>query len=102
MADTVNQNQRIIKRTDLSSPATDVPHRALNSNRKTGSPRSTPCEAHTVEPQTKLEGPRIVRKGDTSSQVAPPHLEWWLEESNVLQDQPLHPLKRALQLFTDW
>ena len=29
-----------------------------------------------------------------------PHLEWWLEEDNVLQGQPLHPLKmlcRSLQ-----
>ena len=24
-----------------------------------------------------------------------PHLEWWLEESNVLPGQPLHPLKRC-------
>ena len=30
-----------------------------------------------------------------------PHLEWWLDESNVLQGQPLHPLKHALQIFTD-
>ena len=30
-----------------------------------------------------------------------PHLRWWLEESNVLPGQPLHPLKHALQLFTD-
>ena len=30
-----------------------------------------------------------------------PHLRWWLEESNVLPDQPLHPLKHALQIFTD-
>ena len=30
-----------------------------------------------------------------------PHLQWWLEESNVLQGQPLHPLKHALQIFTD-
>ena len=30
-----------------------------------------------------------------------PHLKWWLEESNVLQGQPLHPLKHALQIFTD-
>ena len=30
-----------------------------------------------------------------------PHLKWWLEEGNVLQGQPLHPLKHALQLFTD-
>ena len=29
------------------------------------------------------------------------HLRWWLEESNVLQGQPLHPMKHALQIFTD-
>ena len=29
------------------------------------------------------------------------HLKWWLEESNVLLGQPLHPLKHALQIFTD-
>ena len=29
-----------------------------------------------------------------------PHLKWWLEESNVLPGQPLHPLKHALQIFT--
>ena len=30
-----------------------------------------------------------------------PHLKWWLEEGNVLLGQPLHPLKHALQIFTD-
>ena len=30
-----------------------------------------------------------------------PHLCWWLEESNVLQGQPLHPMRHALQIFTD-
>ena len=30
-----------------------------------------------------------------------PHLKWWLEERNVLLGQPLHPLKHALQIFTD-
>ena len=30
-----------------------------------------------------------------------PHLRWWLEESNVLLGQPLHPQKHALQIFTD-
>ena len=28
-----------------------------------------------------------------------PHLQWWLKESNVLQGQPLHPIKHALQIF---
>ena len=30
-----------------------------------------------------------------------PHLRWWLDGENVLTGQPLHPLKHALQLFTD-
>ena len=30
-----------------------------------------------------------------------PRLKWWLEESNVLPGQPLHPLKHDLQIFTD-
>ena len=30
-----------------------------------------------------------------------PHLRWWPEESSVLPGQPLHPLKYALQIFTD-
>ena len=29
------------------------------------------------------------------------HLQWWLEEHNVLQGQPLHPIRLALQMFTD-
>ena len=29
------------------------------------------------------------------------HVKCWLEESNVLQGQPLHPLKHALQICTD-
>ena len=27
-----------------------------------------------------------------------PHLRWWLQEDNVLQGQPLHPLKHAVQI----
>ena len=30
-----------------------------------------------------------------------PHLRGWLEECNVLPGQPLHPLKHAVQIFTD-
>ena len=29
------------------------------------------------------------------------HLVWWLNESNVLRGQLLHPLQHALQVFTD-
>ena len=30
-----------------------------------------------------------------------PHLDWWLDEGNVLWGQFLHPLQHALQVFTD-
>ena len=30
-----------------------------------------------------------------------PHLDWWLDEKNVLRGQPLHALRHALQVFTD-
>ena len=29
-----------------------------------------------------------------------PHLDWWMNENNVLRGQPLHPLQHALQMFT--
>ena len=58
-------------------------------------------EAHTVAPEKQLEGNRVTIKGDPYPQVAPPHLRWWLEEDDVFQGQPLHPLKHALQIFTD-
>ena len=30
-----------------------------------------------------------------------PHLQWWLQEDNILTGHPLHPIKHALQIFTD-
>ena len=30
-----------------------------------------------------------------------PHLQWWPREDNVRTGQPLHPIKHALQIFTD-
>ena len=30
-----------------------------------------------------------------------PHIQWWTKETNVLLGQPLHPLRHALQIFTD-
>ena len=30
-----------------------------------------------------------------------PHLQWWLKEKNVLTGQHLHPLRHAVQIFTD-
>ena len=45
--------------------------------------------------------PEVLEKVIPVPQSLHPHLEWWLDEDNVLRGQPLHPLQHALQLFTD-
>ena len=59
----------------MPGPGVHVPHRSTHSNRKASPPRATTDEAHTVVLEKQLEGARITRKGDTSSQVAPPSLK---------------------------
>ena len=55
---------------------------------------------HTVAFQKQLEGSGITRKDDPIPKSLHPHLPWWLED-NVLTGQALHPIKHALQMFTD-
>ena len=88
-------------RSSLSGPAVHVPYSSSHSNKEASPLKGTLHEAHTVALEKQLEGPRITRQGDTGPKVPPPHLKWWLRESNVLLGQPLHPLKHALQIFTD-
>ena len=45
--------------------------------------------------------PEILEKVNSLPHSLHPHLDWWLNESNVLRSQSLHPLQHALQLFTD-
>ena len=45
--------------------------------------------------------PEILEKVIPVPQSLHPHLDWWLDETNVLRGQPLHPLQHAVQLFTD-
>ena len=45
--------------------------------------------------------PELLEKVIPVPRSLQPHLRWWLEESSVLLGQPLHPLKHALQIFTD-
>ena len=66
------QDLVITVRSGMPGQAVHVPHRSTHSNRKTSPPRATPHEAHTVALEKQLEGPRVTRKGDTSSQIAPP------------------------------
>ena len=51
--------------------------------------------------KTQLEGTRTTRKVIPIPRSLHPHLQWWLKEDNVLTGQPLHPIKHALQIFTD-
>ena len=59
-------------RSGMSGPTVHVPHRSSHSNRKANPPRATSHEAHTVALEKQLEGTRITRQGDPSSQVTPP------------------------------
>ena len=84
----------------MPGPAVDVPDRVTDSHREANPSRSSPHEADTVALEDQLEGTRITRKGDPHSQF-PSHLKWCLQEDNVLQGQPVHPLKFSLQILTD-
>ena len=45
--------------------------------------------------------PEVLKKVIPIPQSFHPHLDWWLDEANVLKGQLLHPLQHAVQLFTD-
>ena len=78
-----------------------VPHRFSHSNRKASPPRATshgPIQWHL---KNNWRVPESLDKVIPVPRLLHPHLRWWLEESNVLTGQLLHPLKHALQIFTD-
>ena len=95
------QDQINIVGSALPGPTIHVPHRFTHSNRKASPLRATTRETHTVALEKQLEGPRVTGKVIPVPKSLHPHLRWWLEESNVLLGQPLHPVKHALQIFTD-
>ena len=100
VADPHSKDPRVTGRTDLSIQAADVPHMVTDSHRETGSFWSTPYEAKTVAPE-KWRVPEALEKVIPIPRSLHPHLKWWLEESKVLQSQPIHPLKYALQIFKE-
>ena len=71
--------------TGLPGPGIHALDRFTNSYRKASSSRPISYKTHSV---ASLEGTRITEK-------------WWLKEDNVLTGQLLHPIKHALQIFTD-
>ena len=85
----------------VSGPAVHVPHRYTHSNRKTSPTRATPHEAHKVALENNWRVPESLDKVIPVPESLHPHLKCWMEESNVVTGQPLHPLNHALQIFTD-
>ena len=60
--------------------------------KNTGSPRSTAYEAFSVAPQTNWRVPESLEKVIPVPRLFHPPFKMVMEESNVLQGQPLHPL----------
>ena len=69
LAEPSGQNTRNSVTTGLYGPAVHVTDRFTNSHRKASSLRPTMHETHSVASQKKLESTRILRKGDSNSQV---------------------------------
>ena len=84
LADLKCKNQEISLRTHPSDPAADVPDMVTHSHSETSPPRYFPYNTHTVTLEKQLWVSESLEK-----------------EDNVLKVQPLHPLKHALQIFTD-
>ena len=40
-----------------------------------------------------------LKEGDPCPHVTPLHLNWWLQEENILQGQPIPSLRHALQFL---
>ena len=97
--DTVNSVQ-----SSVPGPAVHVPHRTFNSLTATekqihlGLLHMRPIQWHL---KNNWRVPESLEKVIPVPRSLHPHLRWWLEKSNVLPGQPLHPLKHALQIFTD-
>ena len=89
------QDQINIVGSALPGPTIHIPHRSTHSNRK-----ASPLRATNIRPiQWHLKN--NWRVPESLEKVIPVSKFLHLEESNVLLGQPLHPLKHALQIFTD-
>ena len=87
--------------TSLLGKGADVLDRPFNSHRKTSSSGQSTHEAHKWHLKSNWRIPESLEKRIPLPRSLHPHLQWWLEEDNVLTGQPLHPMQHALQIFTD-
>ena len=95
------QDQINIVGSALPGPTIHVPRRSTHSNRKANPLRATNMRPIQWHLKNNWRVPESLEKVISVPKSFHPHLRWWLEESNVLLGQPLHPLKHALQIFTD-
>ena len=101
MADPQCKNIETTLPTDLSGLTADVPDKVTNITEKQlhlGRLHKRPIQWHL---QSNWRVPESLEKVIPIPKSLHPHLKWWLQEENILQGQPLHPLKHAMQIFTD-
>ena len=98
LADPTDQNTGNYVQSSVSSLESNVLDRITDCHRKTSTFGPFTYEVHTVASQKQLESARDNGKDHPHSKITKPTSKM---ENNVLKDQPLHPLKHALQIFTD-
>ena len=103
LADLDRQDQINTVGSGVPGPKIHVPHRGTHSTETEkqvhlGRLHMRPIQWHL---KNNWRVPESLEKVIPVSKSLHPHLRWWLEEGNVLLGQPLHPLKHALQIFTD-
>ena len=95
LADLKLENSGDSDHTFLSGQVAHVTHRPVDSYRETSPVGSAPHETHPCRVRESLEEVILIHRSLHSQ------LKWWLQELNVLQGQPLHPLSHTLQIFLD-
>ena len=87
--------------TGLPGPGIHVLDRLLTSTEKhvnLGRLHMRPIQWHL---KNNWRVPELLEKVIQVPRSLHPHLQWWLNEDNLLTGQPLHQIKHALQIFTD-
>ena len=87
--------------TDLAGPGIHVLDRLLTSTEKhvnLGRLHMRPIQWHL---KNNWRVPESLENVIQVPRSLHPHLQWWLKEDNALTGQLLHPIKHALQIFTD-
>ena len=101
MVESSRENAETAIPTGLAGSGIHVLDRFTNSCSKASSSRLTSYETHSVASQKQLEGIRITRKGDPNPQVPASPFAMVAEGRQCTTGKPLHPIKYALQIFTD-